>query len=199
MRIHGESRVPSQVSVIPQSVTGSLPIVIGSARQRRAARCSTSARSAARRPPRARRSRAFGRCSTTTRVPSSSSANLTTTSVGCCGVRARIEVEDQPRGRLPHEHPAELDLVTVAARAPRSGRLASIRISLRGSWRVPDRLRPPVRGALGEQLEGARGGARQKRGLLDHSRASSSSRMSAVSQNSSRNSRTDASPCTRTA
>ena len=53
--------------------------------------------------------------------------------------------------------------------------------------------------AEGHHWSSGKHGGPAERGELDHSFASSSRRESAVSQNSSRKSRTDANPCTRTA
>ena len=85
-----------------------------------------------------------------------------------------------------------------AARSKNAPLAASV-ISLDGSpvWR---RWGGHQRDALaGEQRERSLRRTREQHGLLDHERAISSSRASAVSQNSSRKSRTEANPWTRIA
>src|SRR4249919_2140244 len=113
-------------------------------------------------------------------------------------IGARVEVEHEPFGRRPRDDPTELDLVAVARSLPESAagdeRDRALRV-----WQVAKAFGPPVRGTLREQRKGACGGATEVGRAGDHSSASSSSRRRAASQNSSRKSRTDASPWARTA
>src|ERR1700722_7168949 len=107
-----------------------------------------------------------------------------------------IKVQQYPLRKLPGSNAPELHLASVP-RAFIEPSTCQQKYLARRVLRVTTIGRPPLSDLLCEEFERSTGGQGQEHGLHDHRRASSSMLASAVSQKSSRNSRTLAKPCIR--
>jgi hypothetical protein len=112
--------------------------------------------------------------------------------------RPHVEIHRESLRRFPDSNATQFYFASVPCALPKPPRFGENQFALR-IFAEPVGFGPPLRYPLCEEPEGFIGGATQQYGLLNYFRDSSSSRASAVSQNSSRNWRTGPKPVSRIA
>src|ERR1017187_193910 len=106
---------------------------------------------------------------------------------------AHVEIERQTVWWFPGQHAAQFHFASIAGALPEAAGPFQEQFTLR-IFRQPVSLRPPFGDLRRKQVESLIRRATQEDGFSDHFRDSASRRANAVSQNSSRNSRTGANP-----
>src|SRR5215475_7595725 len=113
-----------------------------------------------------------------------------------CWPGSNVEVEDDPLWSDPLDDAAEFKFVAVAGALEEPAVGIQVECASRVVGMASFR-RPPHANLLGKKPEGRIRRHAKEHGLGNHRLESSSRRASAVSQKSSRNSRTEAKPCIR--